>query len=137
MVIKQLVKELTGQDAPPSWLDHWPAFKEWKETNEQRANFEQLPMDAELLYDLPDEAMKRIAQLYPAVADDNRLSLLASFWHYMIFYQPPGAGAMRPIGCSLPWLWAIRHLYGRWLSSFRGPKGRAKRTASSGSRPRS
>ncbi|MFK7693195.1 glycoside hydrolase domain-containing protein [Paenibacillus sp. HJGM_3] len=92
MKLGQVMKELTGLDAPPSLLEYSAAFEEWRQANERTASFDRMPKDAALIYDLPQEAMKPIAELYPVIAADERLSLLGSFWHYMIFYEPPGTG---------------------------------------------
>ncbi|WNQ08828.1 acyltransferase domain-containing protein [Paenibacillus aurantius] len=58
-------------------------------------SFQKIPENASLIYDLPQEAMAEIAGLYPVIGANPGLSLLARFWSYLIFHQPPGtAGAV-------------------------------------------
>lgn len=85
--LEQLARRLGIESIPSSWSPNWEAFSSWASV---RGECWELPSNAVDVFDLPAESLDDLSAMYKAIRENDALSALADFWHYMIYHLPEG-----------------------------------------------
>lgn len=86
--LEALALQLGIENIPESWMAHWDAFQAWR--SERQGSQWVMPSNAAQVFDLPDEALPDMEEMYRAIRADQPLADLADFWHYLIYHLPGG-----------------------------------------------
>lgn len=92
--MRHSLEDLCGQlgivNIPGTWVERWPGFEDWADTDGCGELRWELTSDAAEVFGLPDDALPLLQSMFKVVSEDSRLRVLAEFWHYMIYHLPEG-----------------------------------------------
>lgn len=76
--------------APESWPASWRAYREWVRGGGCEALNWEVPANAGEVFDLPDECVAALEDIFKSIRANHAFRELAGFWHYVVYHLPEG-----------------------------------------------